>query len=385
MRISGIEIPVFTAFYGRTAPAERQQLTFTALLEFCVVPVLFHPADPNIRQPVGEHIGNLTVLHPDEAITVCRIYSMFLQGMSPYGIATHLTDDGIKSPGGKDKWNARTVRSILINEKYKGDALLQKSYTVDFLTKKKKVNEGEIPQYYVEGNHEAIIPKEIFLRVQDEMARRRAVRGNSGKKRTYSCSHCFAQLVYCGERGEMFRRIHWNNRGCKSIVWRCISKLESTGLECHARTVNEESLQQVVVKALNELLTHKESYQQQLQANIAYVIRLSAQDEVQAINEQLIKLQQELLDKVSKRQNYDDIADEIFKLREKKEKTNIDTSARDEQIGRITELQVFIKQQSSELTEFDENLTRRWIKKITIYDDKYTVEFKSGVSVDIEG
>ena len=98
--------------------------------------------------------GNL-VLNPDEAVTVRRIYSMFIQGMSPYGIATHLTADGIKSPGGKDKWNAGAVRSILTNEKYKGDALLQKSYTVDFLAKKKKVNEGEIPQYYVAANTSA--------------------------------------------------------------------------------------------------------------------------------------------------------------------------------------------------------------------------------------
>ena len=102
-------------------------------------------------------------------------------------------------------------------------------------------------------------------------------------------------------------------------------------------------------------------------------------------DEQLIKLQQELLDKASKRQDYDDSADEILQLREKKAKTNIDTSARDEQIGRITELQNFIKKQSTELTEFDENLARRWLKKITVYEDKYTVEFKSGVSVDIEG
>ena len=114
------------------------------------------------------------------------------------------------------------------------------------------------------------------------------------------------------------------------------------------------------------------------------MIRQAAYGEVQAINEQLIKLQQELLDKVSKRENYDEIADEIFQLREKKEKTNIDTSARDEQIGRITELQDFIKQQSTELMEFDENLALRWLKKITVYEDKYTVEFKSGVSVDIE-
>ena len=285
---------------------------------------------------------------------VKRIFAETLSDRGSQAIANSLNRERI--PTKRDgRWTASTIRGILENEKYTGDALLQKTYTTDFLNKTRVKNNGIMPQYYVEGNHEAIIPKEIFLRVQDEMARRRSVRGNSGKKRTYSCSHCFAQLVYCGECGEMFRRIHWNNRGCKSIVWRCVSRLDSTGLECHARTVKEKELEQVVLKAINELLAHKESYQQQL------------------------------LDKVSKRQNYDEIADEIFQLREKKVKTNIDTSARDEQIERITELQDFIKKQSTELTEFDKNLARRWLKKITIYEDKYTVEFKSGVSVDIEG
>jgi site-specific DNA recombinase len=95
---------------------------------------------------------------------------MFLQGMTYHGIASKLTADGIKTPGGKDKWSISTVKSILSNEKYKGDALLQKCFTVDYLTKKQKKNEGEIPQYYVEGNHEAIIPPEKFDMVQREMA-----------------------------------------------------------------------------------------------------------------------------------------------------------------------------------------------------------------------
>ncbi len=79
-------------------------------------------------------------------------------------------------------------------------------------------------------------------------------------KRIYSCNHCFAQIVICGECGEMFRRIHWNNRGCKSIVWRCISRLEPTGQECHARTVNETILENVVVQAINTLLGDKSTY-----------------------------------------------------------------------------------------------------------------------------
>lgn len=99
--------------------------------------------------------GNL-VINEDQAVTVKRIYSMFLKGMTPFGIAGQLTSEEVLSPGGKNRWNAASVRSILSNEKYRGDALLQKSYTVDFLTKKKKVNEGEIPQYYVKNNHPAI-------------------------------------------------------------------------------------------------------------------------------------------------------------------------------------------------------------------------------------
>ncbi len=111
-------------------------------------------ADGKVTVPFGHFLGydrgedgNL-VVNEEQAVTVRRIYSMFLQGMSPYGIAAKLTADGILSPGGKPKWSAGAVRSILTNEKYKGDALLQKSYTVNFLTKEKKVNEGEIPHLH---------------------------------------------------------------------------------------------------------------------------------------------------------------------------------------------------------------------------------------------
>ena len=94
-----------------------------------------------------------------------------------------------------------------------GDALLQKTYTTDFLNKTRVKNNGPVPQYYVEGNHEAIIPKEIYLQVQEELVRRRVVKTSAnGKKRSYSCNHCFSQIVICGECGEMFRRLRWNNR-----------------------------------------------------------------------------------------------------------------------------------------------------------------------------
>ena len=239
-------------------------------------------------------------------------------------IAKGLEADGILTGAGKTKWWTSTINKILRNEKYIGDALLQKTYTIDFLNKTRVKNNDIVPQYYVEGNHEAIIPKDIFLRVQEELVRRRVVKTSAnGKKRSYSCNHCFAQIVICGECGEMFRRIHWNNRGCKSIVWRCISRLEPTGQEYHARTVNETVLENVVVQAINTLLGDKSTYQAQLQQNIAKVIRSAQQNTADGIDEKLQELQKKLLKKVNNKEAYDEVADEIFKLREQREKCTV--------------------------------------------------------------
>ena len=182
----------------------------------------------------------------------------------------------------------------------------------------------------------------------------------------------------------MFRRLHWNNRGVKSIVWRCISKLEPTGLECHARTINGLDLQEIVLTALNELLGDKSKYQQQLQQNIASVIRASAAITTDGIDEQLMELQKELLEKANNKEAYDEIADHIFKLREQRENCTVDTAARDAQIARINDLQDFIKQQSATLEVFDETLVKRWLMQITIWNDHCTVELKSGLKVDVE-
>ena len=188
-------------------------------------------------------------------------YTEFIPKNPDWEFAGIYADDGILTGAGKTKWWTSTINKILRNEKYIGDALLQKTYTTDFLNKTRVKNNGIVPQYYVEGNYEAI----IFLRVQEELVRRRVVKTSSnGKKHSYICNHCFAQIVICGECGEMFRRIHWNNRGYKSIVWRCLSRLEPTSEECHARIVNETVLENVVVQAINMLLGDKSTYQAQL-------------------------------------------------------------------------------------------------------------------------
>ena len=135
--------------------------------------------------------GNL-VVNEEQAKVVRRIYALFLEGNTPYAVSKNLTEDGVPTPGGKKAWSKTVVLSILKNEKYKGDALLQKVYTEDFLTKKKVRNSGQVPQYYVEGNHEAIVSPEVFELVQEEIERRR-----NGASR-YSGVQPFSGVVYCG-------------------------------------------------------------------------------------------------------------------------------------------------------------------------------------------
>lgn len=327
------------------------------------------------------------VADPEQAETVKRIYREYLEGSSMDRIAAGLTADGILTGAGKTKWHSATINKILRNEKYMGDALLQKTYTTDFLTKKRIKNNGIVPQYYVEDDHEAIIPKELFMRVQAEIVRRRAVHiGPAGRKRRFSCSHCFAQMVVCGACGELYRRVHWNNRGRKSVVWRCISRLEPSSAEtnCTNRTVNELLLKEITVRAINRILTERGAFLKTLRQNIARAVVSADTLSPDGIQARLEELQKELIKKANSRQDYDAIADEIFRLREQKEKSETDTRRRGETMRRIGELRDFIAGQETGITEFDETLVKKLIGRITVFPGRFTVEFKSGLSIEIE-
>ena len=331
--------------------------------------------------------GGHLVIDPEQAEVVKRIYREYLEGLSMKKIAEGLEKDGILTGAGKTKWYDSTINKILRNEKYMGDALLQKTVTTDFLTKKRVRNTGALPQYYVEDDHEAIIPKDIFMQVQAELVRRRKVHtGPNEQKRIYSGNNCFSQMVVCGECGELYRRVHWNNHGCKSIVWRCISRLEPSraSMNCTSRTVKEELLQEVTVKAFNRMLTDRDGFIRQMHENIAKAITTADTMSPDGIQARLDKLQKELIRKANSKQDYNAIADEIFRLREQKSQAEADTRSREETKKRITELQKFIEKQQTNITEFDESLVRKLIKQITVYDDHFTVEFKSGITIDIE-
>ena len=210
-------------------------------------------ADGKVTVPFGRFLGydrgedgNL-VVNEEQAEIVRKIYGYFLQGRSPYQIAKLLTEQGIPTPGGKKVWGKAVVASILTNEKYKGDALLQKVYTTDFLNKKKKKNEGEVPQYYVEGNHEAIISPAVFDQVQVLMQAR-----EPGKNRN-SCVSIFSSKIKCGDCGGWYGSKVWHsNDKYRKVIWQCNHKFDG-GEKCTTPHLDEETIKQLFIKALNIL------------------------------------------------------------------------------------------------------------------------------------
>ena len=208
------------------------------------------PFDHFLGYERGEN-GEL-VINEEQAKTVRLIYDLFLQGLTPHTIANRLTAMGILTPRRKAKWNQGTVRSILTNEKYKGDALMQKCYTADFLTKKQVPNNGVLPQYYVEGDHEAIIPPETFELVQQEMLRR------NNRDNRYSGVDIFASRIVCGECGSYYGAKVWHsNSKYRRIIYRCNHKYHD-GKTCSTPNLTEDEIKLSFVAAANRLIANKD-------------------------------------------------------------------------------------------------------------------------------
>ena len=325
------------------------------------------------------------IIDPAGAEVVKRIYREYLEGGSLLQIARGLEADGILTAAGKSKWRPETLRKILQNEKYIGDALLQKTYTVDFLNKKRVRNNGIVPQYYVENSHEPIIPRDLYMQVQEEMARRANLHsGAKRKKRVYSSKYALSSIVYCPKCGEIYRRIAWNNRGKHSVVWRCCTRVEHGPDQCDAPTIQESDLQATVVKAINLTLGNRRAMMTVLQKNIETVILQEDENSAEGITAKLKEKQKELLRLANAKKDYYSVADEIDRLRELKQKALTESAEREGLKKRIAEMKDFLNNQNVEVLEYDEQLVRRLIERVTVYEEKLEVKFKSGMTVDVE-
>ena len=200
---------------------------------------------------------------PEQAEVVVDIYKQFLAGASLRMIKDSLESRGIPNSLGNTEWNISAIRSILTNEKYCGDVLLQKTYISDCISKKVIKNTGQLPMYLVQNHHEGIVSRETFDAAQTELARRNAGKSPSKKNAptgmvSYASKYALSERLVCGECGTLYRRCTWSRNGQKRVVWRCVSRLDYGKKYCHySPTLDEIPLQQSILAAINSTMSHK--------------------------------------------------------------------------------------------------------------------------------
>lgn len=353
-------------------------------------------AEGKIIMPYSNFLGyekgedGLPKIVPTQAKIVRLIYKLFLDGKTPCGICKYLESKEILSPMGKKKWSKTTVLSILQNEKYKGDALLQKQYTVNFLTKKQKKNNGEVPQYYVEGSHEAIIEPEVFDLVQAEIKeRKKQGLSNSGNS-------VFSSRIVCSKCGKFYgpRTFHSTDK-YKRVVWQCKSKLKK-GHKCETPDLNPKDIENIFIETFNKLLENKDEVIGGIKEFIKSIDDTEVMEKEKAklcgesrliytkIQNYIDKNATETLDQDTYKENYIKLSNEYEAVKQKIEV--LDSKLKDKR-ARIIAIENFLKDISENETlidSFDDKLFIRVIDKIMV--KSYTeviVAFKNGQEVPI--
>ncbi|MDE6726263.1 MAG: recombinase family protein, partial [Ruminiclostridium sp.] len=236
--------------------------------------------------------NDLPEIIPEEAEIVKEIFRRYLDGSSMEQIADCLNEKGLTTKGGDSPYRKVVIQRILTNEKYTGDALLQKTYITDCITKKSRKNNGELPMYLVKNHHEPIISRTDFNRVQEEMARRSAKRSVAEKltktdQGKYSAKYALSELLVCGECGAHYRRVTWTAKGFKEIKWRCINRIQYGKRKCHnSPTIDEQPLQRAIMSAINEFCEVKDDVAKMLLESISEVLDLK-NESVQAAQQRI--------------------------------------------------------------------------------------------------
>lgn len=348
--------------------------------------------------------GNLVIV-PKEAVIVKRIFREYLEGKSLIKIAQGLERDGIKTVTGLDHWHPGTLDKMLSNEKFCGDALMQKTYTMDFLTKKKVKNDGYVRKYYIEDNHEAIIPKEIFHQVQEEKLRRaslhkpavtRKKNKEEKEKSKYSSKYVLTELMVCAECGHAYRRQIWSKHGDKSAVWRCEDRLKyGRKSKCqNSPTLKENQLHETIINAINSVVEDSGEFIGTFRENVIRVIgSYSTKGDLSQYDKQIEKLQRqmfELIENNAKRgaisedfdMEYKELSEQINELNVMKIKMVQDYKQAESYGERLKEIDKTMTTLKHQVKEFDQDLIKRLITSIKV--DKgmeVEIQFHSGIVV----
>lgn len=346
--------------------------------------------------------GELVIV-PEEAELVRRIFRLYLEGNSVIQIKKILESEEITTVTGGTKWWDSTITKMLTNEKYMGDVLQQKTYTIDFLTKKRVKNDGIVPQYYIEDDHEAIIPKELFYQVQEEKARRaslsktaaarRAKQEQEKEKSKYSSKFALSDIMVCKECGQPYRRQVWSKYGQKSAVWRCENRLKNGTKNCkHSPTYKEEILHEAIMTAVNSVVENRGEFVGAFRENVIRVIgSYSTKNVPTEYDGQIEKLQSEMLELIEENaregavtedfdERYKGISEQITALKQKKLEMLREQKLAENFQQRLDDMDTCLKKTTCEVRDFDNDLVRRLLMNIkAVKDDMIEIQFKSGI------
>lgn len=338
---------------------------------------------------------------PEEAVIVERIYDSYLAGMTPQMISDELRAENISFPGKNLSFSRAMIINILKNERYSGDCILQKTVTLDCISKTRKRNRGEAPMYLVENSHPAIIKREDFNKVQEEMAKRlsrppisqKTALTSSGKYTKYALT----DVLICGECGSRYKRCTWSKRGKKRVVWRCVSRLDNGTKYCDTSpTLDDNALKSAVVRALNKFNAEDTgTYLMLMKATIGEAIGINGgSDEIDLLERRVETLNKKMLGMVNEsvqsgegveghEDEFKEVADSIDQL-QKRIKAIRDSLSRDGSAEkRLAEIQSVIDNRKLHENQYDDSIVRQMIECIKVYaDGRLEVIFGGGFTVE---
>jgi len=344
--------------------------------------------------------GNPVII-PEEAETVRRIFEWYLAGKSVRDIRLALVAGGFRNAVGTTDWTTSNLRSILTNEKYCGDALLQKTFVKDCISKKSIPNTGQLAKVLIQNNHEAIISHEMFDAVQLELARHRAQDGRSRKsaptgRGKFSGKYALSGLLFCGECGTAYRRVVWTQHGEKRAVWRCTSRLDYGRKYClNSPTLDEEPLQQAILNAINSVMSDHSALAEQLRDTMEQELSpipgesMSLGDIDRAIAD-LWRQFTALLSEAADADNADgytarfqSISTAMAEFKRRKAIIQQLRQEQDQANHRMQRVTMALKSTSNRLTEWDDGTIYQLLEKVTVLSrERIRVTLRDGLEIE---
>ena len=341
------------------------------------------------------------VIVPEEAEIVERIYTMYLSGMTVDVISRQLQSEHIVIPDKKFSFGKNMVMNILKNEKYCGDCILQKTVTVDCISKTRKKNEGEAPMYIVENSHPAIISREMFNRAQEELSKRKA-RSPQSQKTAITASgkyskYALTDVLICAECGSRYKRVTWTSLGQKRIVWRCVNRLDNGKKYCqHSPTLSEPALQEAIVRALNKFNDEDTStYLTLMKATIGEAIGANGgSDEIDllerridALNSRMLKMVSESVERGADMEENEDefktISEQIEQLNRRIEAIRKSEGSDEDRQERLSLIPATIDQREAHRDTYDDAIVRQMIECVKVHEGgKLTIIFGGGYEIE---